>query len=111
MKGGGGLRRAGFASTEETVKVAVSSAFFEVVGLNAGADIEALQLLPVGADQARFESVAARRRELGDDRPIFLGDELLDLEFAIANEGAARPIARGRPSGRAAACATAPATA
>ena len=56
------------------------------MGLNAGTDIEALKLLAVGADEARFERVAARRLELGDDRPVFLGDEFLDVEFAVAHE-------------------------
>ena len=86
VKGGGGLRRAGLASTAATVNVAPSSAFFRSVGLDAGADIEALKLLSVGADQARFETVAARRRQLGDDRPVFLGDEFLDLQFAVADQ-------------------------
>ena len=86
VKGGGGLRRAGLASTAATVKVALSSAFFRSVGLDAGADIETLELLSVGADQAGFETVAARRRQLGDDRPIFLGDEFLDFQFAVADQ-------------------------
>ena len=86
VKGGGGLRRAGLASTEATVKAALSSALLRSVGFRAGADVEALDLLAVGADQARFETVAARRRELGDDRPVFLGDEFLDLEFAVADQ-------------------------
>ncbi len=58
----------------------------QVSGLDAAADIQALQLLSVGADQTGLETLAARRRQLGDDRPIFLGDELLDFQLAVANQ-------------------------
>ena len=54
--------------------------------LGAGTNVEALDLLPVGADQARFEDLVARCRQLGDDRPVFLGDEFLDLELAVADK-------------------------
>ncbi len=58
----------------------------QVRRLNAGADVEALKFLSVGADQAGFEAVAARRRQFGDDRPIFLGDEFLDFQLAVAHQ-------------------------
>ena len=63
---------------------------FEVAGkgfrLGARADVEALDLLPVGADQARLEDFVTRGRQLGDDRPVFLGDEFFDFELAIADQ-------------------------
>ena len=49
-------------------------------------DVEALDLLAVGTNQARFEDLVAWRRQLGNDRPIFLGDEFLDFEFAVAHK-------------------------
>ena len=58
----------------------------EIFGFLAAADIEARDLLAVGADQARFEGVVARGREVGNQRPIFPGDEFLDFEFAVADE-------------------------
>src|SRR6185503_1990790 len=47
----------------------------EGLGFRARADVEALDLLAVGADQARFEGFVARRGERRADRPVFLGDE------------------------------------
>ena len=58
----------------------------EILGLRAGADVEPLDLLAVGADEARLERVAARRRQGRDQRPVFARDELLDLELAVADE-------------------------
>ena len=58
----------------------------EVFGFRAGADVEALDLLAVGADEARLEGVAARRQQGRDQRPIFARDELFDLEFAVADQ-------------------------
>ena len=58
----------------------------ERLGLRAGADVEALELLAVGADQAGVERVAARRRQGRDQRPVFARDELLDLELAVADQ-------------------------
>ena len=83
----------------------------EGLRLGAGADIEPLQLLAVGADQARLERLVARRRQRRDQLPIFLADELFDFQLAVGRPAAAPPIAPGRPSARRAACATAPATA
>ena len=54
--------------------------------LGAGPDVEALDLLPVGADQARFEDFVTRGRQFGEDGPIFLRDEFLDFELAIADK-------------------------
>ena len=42
--------------------------------------------MPVGADQPRFEDFVARGRQLGDDRPVFPGDEFLDLQLAVADQ-------------------------
>ncbi len=86
VKGGGGLRRAGFASTLVHLEDCVLEIAGEGFRLGARADVEALDLLPVGADQARFEDFVARGRQLGDDRPIFLGDEFLDFELAVADK-------------------------
>ena len=58
----------------------------EVFGFRAGADVEPLDLLAVGADQARLETVAARRGQGCDQRPVFAGDELLDFEFAVTDQ-------------------------
>ncbi len=58
----------------------------ERLGLLAGADVEPLQLLAIGADQACLERLVARRRQGRDQRPVFLADEFFDFEFAIANE-------------------------
>ena len=59
---------------------------FEIFGLGAGADIEPLDLLAVGADQTRLEGVAARRRQRCDQRPVFARNEFFDFEFAVADQ-------------------------
>ena len=58
----------------------------EILGFGAGADVEPLNLLAVGADQPRLEGVAARRRQGRDQRPVFARDEFLDFEFAVADQ-------------------------
>ena len=58
----------------------------ECLGFGTRADVQALQLLAVGADQARFEALPAGRRKRRDQRPVFLTNEFFDFEFAIANE-------------------------
>ena len=68
------------------MKVRVFEVAREGFGFGAGADVEPLDLLAVGADQARLEDFVARRRELGDDRPVFLGDEFFDFELAVADQ-------------------------
>ena len=57
VNGGGGLRRAGLASTLATVNAAFSSACLKRFGLGARTDIEPLDLLAVGADEPRLEGV------------------------------------------------------
>ena len=59
---------------------------FERFGFGSRADVEALQLFSVGADEARFERIPPWRRQCRDQRPIFLADEFLDLELAVAHE-------------------------
>ncbi len=54
--------------------------------IGARPDVEALDLLPVGADEARLEGVRPRRRERRHQRPVFAGDEFFDLELAVADE-------------------------
>ena len=70
----------------------------EVLGLLARADVEALDFLAVGADQARLEGLVARRRERRDQRPVFPGDEFLDLELAVADQPQRHRL---HPAGRA----------
>ena len=86
VNGGGGLRRAGLASILATVKRRVLQRLLEGFGLGARTDIEALDLLAVGADETRLEGVVARGGERRHQRPIFPGDELLDFELAVADE-------------------------
>ena len=86
VNGGGGLRLAGFASTEVTENCAVSRSRLKASRLVAGADVEPLDLLAVGADEARLEGIVARGRERRDQRPVFARDELFDLKLAVADE-------------------------
>ena len=58
----------------------------ECFGLGARADIETLEFLSVGADEAGFERLVAWRRQRCNQRPIFPADEFLDFEFAVANQ-------------------------
>ena len=58
----------------------------ERLGLGAGANVETVDLLAVGADEAGGERRAGLGLEMGEDRPIFAGDEFLDLEFAVADD-------------------------
>ena len=86
VNGGGGLRLAGLASTEATVNVRGLQRLLERFGLGARADVEPLDLLAVGADEARLEGVVARGGERRHQRPVFARDELLDFELAVADE-------------------------
>ncbi len=56
----------------------VLQCLLEIGGFRAGADIEAGDLLAVGADETRFESFVARRGQRRRDRPVFLRNKLLD---------------------------------
>ena len=67
----------------------------ERLRLGARTDVEAVDLLAVGADEARGERRAGLGRQMGDDRPVFARDEFLDLDLAVADDPAARPTARG----------------
>ena len=58
----------------------------EGLGVLAVADVEALDLLAVGADEARVEHAAVLGGEGRDERPVFPRLEGLDLEFAVADE-------------------------
>ena len=66
--------------------------------LGARADVEPLDLLAVGADEARLEGLAARRRQRRHQRPVFARDEFLDLELAVADEPQRHRL---HPAGRA----------
>ena len=86
VKGAAGLRRCDLLSTLATLKRPPSSAAFRPKGGGLVGNIELLELLAVGRDEPRLESLVLGRGKLGQDRPIFLRLELLDLEFAIADE-------------------------
>ena len=58
----------------------------ERLRLRARADVEPLQLFAVGADEARFKCLLARRRQVRHQRPVFAADEFFDLELAVANQ-------------------------
>ena len=86
VNGGCGLRLSGFASTAATVKVGRFERLFERFRLGARPDVEPLEFLSVGAHEARFEGLVPRRRQRGNDRPVFARHEVLDLQLAVANE-------------------------
>src|SRR3954462_6442765 len=86
VKGACGLRRAGLASTGETVKFGALISLRKPPPPTPGADVEPLDLLAVGADQPGLERFAAWRRKRCHQRPIFPRQELFDLEFAVANQ-------------------------
>ena len=69
-----------------TVKAARLQRLLEGLGFGAGADVEPLDLLAVGADEARLEGLVARGRERRDQRPVLAGNEFLDLKLAVADE-------------------------
>src|SRR3981081_480555 len=108
VNGACGLRRAGLASTVDTVKLAASIAFLKSSAsapvpmssrwiflpsaptqrapnlspppaVRAWPGVDALDLRAVGADQTGLERIAPRRRERRDQRPVFPGHEFLDL--------------------------------
>ena len=60
--------------------------FLEGFGFGARADVEAVDLAAVRANKARDEGRAGLGLEMGDQRPVFAGDESLDLEFTVADE-------------------------
>ena len=86
VNGGGGLRRAGLASTVATVKVAPSSACLRSSACAPEPISSRWIFCPSAPTRRASKLVAARRRQLGDDRPVFLGDEFLDFQFAVADE-------------------------
>ena len=81
-----------------TVKARVLQRLLEGFGLGARTDVEALDLLAVGADETRLEGVAARGRERRHQRPVFPRDEFLDFELAVADEAQRHRL---HPAGRA----------
>src|SRR5262249_4610954 len=86
VKGGGGLRLAGLASTLATVNAAPSNARLEASASAGGADVEPLDFLAVGADEACLELLSPRRRKRCHQRPVFARDEFFDFELAVADE-------------------------
>src|ERR1700730_14994036 len=79
VKGARGLPPRGFGLGGGDGEVGGLDRLLEVFGFGAGADIETLDLLAVGADQPRLERLAARRRQGRDQRPVFSGYEFLDF--------------------------------
>ena len=55
-------------------------------GLGLAGDGEPVELLSVEMGKAGGKAVAARRQEIGVDRPVFPGPEALDLVFALAHQ-------------------------
>ena len=73
----------------------------EGLGLGARPDIETADLLAVGADQPGDKGRIRLGLQMGDERPIFAGNEFLDLQLAIADEAQGdRLDAAGRTSAR-----------
>jgi len=69
-------------------------------GVGAGTDVEPRDLAAVGADQPRLERLRARRRQRRHQRPVFPGDEFLDLKLAVAHQPQRHrlhPPGRARP--------------
>ena len=58
----------------------------DVVGLRLVGNVELLQALAFEAGQPGLELLVPRRAEDGGDLPVFLADEALDLELAVADE-------------------------
>ncbi len=91
LQGRGGERRRWIAPRRLCLDIGdgegrVFQRVLEIVGLHDRADIEPLELLSVGADETCFETFIARRLKLGEDRPVFLGAEFLDFQFAVADK-------------------------
>ena len=101
------LRRLGFDGCDR--EAGGLDRLLEILGFRAGADVEALDLLAVGADQPRLERLAARRRQSRDQRPIFARTRISRSRVRGRRPAAAPPTAPGRPSARPAVCATTPA--
>ncbi len=97
VKGGWGLRRAGFASTLATVKEASSSAARSACARSA-CHVEPAELLAVGADEPGGEGRTGRRLQEAPQRPVLAPDEFLDLQLALADEPQRHRL---HPAGRA----------
>ena len=76
----------GFDSTDADGKFRGLERSLESFGLGAGTDVEAVDLLAVGADEPRGEGRLGLRQEMGDDRPVFARHEPLDLDLAVADD-------------------------
>ena len=77
----------------------------ELLGLGARSDVEPLDLLSIGPDEARLEGLAARCRERRNQRPVFVRNELLDFQLAVGDQP---QCDRLHPAGRACARKLAP---
>ena len=66
VNGGCGCRLTGFASTRGDGEGGGFERLLERFRLGARADVEPLEFLAVGADEARFEGLVARRRQRGE---------------------------------------------
>ena len=86
VNGGGGLRLAGLASIDATVKAALSSARLKA-SASAPEPMSSRWIFLPSAPTRRASNVSslgvAKRR---DERPIFPGDEFFDFQLAVADE-------------------------
>jgi hypothetical protein len=91
LQGRGGERRVGVALGGLRLDVRYREGrklqiLLEGLGVLAVADVEARDLLAVGAHEARVEHAAVLGGERRDQRPVFARLEGLDLELAVADE-------------------------
>jgi hypothetical protein len=77
-------RRLGFHRRDGEARM--FEGLLEGFGFRAGADVEALDLLAVGADKASFKTLFARGRQRCRERPIFARHETFDLELTIGDQ-------------------------
>ena len=86
VNGGGGLRRAGFASTEATLKAAVSSACLKA-SASAPEPMSRRWIFWPSAPTRRASKVSPRGvASVATSDQYSRGDEFLDLEFAVADQ-------------------------
>ena len=86
VKGAAGLRRCALLSTVRDLEAAAFERGLQALGGRLIGNVELVELLAVGGDKPRLEGLVLGRGELGQDRPVFLRLEPLDLELAVADE-------------------------
>ncbi len=83
---GVGMALGGLGLHRNHGEVRVFQIALERLGLGAGADVETRDLLAVGADEAGGEGRVGLVAQMGDQRPIFAGDEFFDFQLAVADQ-------------------------